>query len=159
MDFISRAELFGIGRQYVLSRATKVNPAQVDTAGSDVNLMVGGGSVVAYAIVLQLIQAFNALTLDGAKGDDLDRYALSNINLMEKVGSTDQVKIAVELGRLAIHDMSEGGWKGQRRDIIQKDNDPDHVTSPISQAMPKADMGDWHHLVDFVAWARQAASR
>lgn len=76
MDFISRAELFGIGRQYVLSRATKVNPAQVDTAGSDVNLMVGGGSVVAYAIVLQLIQAFNALTLDGAKGDDLDRYAL-----------------------------------------------------------------------------------
>jgi len=89
--------------------------------------------------------------------NDLDRYALSNINLMEKVGSTDQVKIAVELGRLAIHDLSEGGWKGQRRYVIQKDNDPDHVTSPVLQAMPKADMGDWHHLVDFVAWAKQAA--
>ncbi len=63
--------------------------------------------------------------------NDLDRYALSNINLMEQVGSTDRVKIAVALGRLAIHDLSEGGWTGQRRYIIQKDSDPGHVTSPV----------------------------
>lgn len=75
-DFVSRLQLYGIGRNYVLSRATKLNPAQVDTEGSDVNLIVGGQSEVGYAVVLQLIQAFNRLTLDGATGDDLDRYAL-----------------------------------------------------------------------------------
>lgn len=76
MDFVSRLSLYGIGRQYVLSRAAKINPNTVDTMGSDINLVVGGQSEVGYAIVLQLIQAFNRLTLDGATGDDLDRYAL-----------------------------------------------------------------------------------
>jgi len=76
MDFCSRSTLYGIGRQYTLSRATKINPQQIDTEGSDANLFVGGTSVVSYAIVLQLIQAFNALTLNGATSDELDRYAL-----------------------------------------------------------------------------------
>ena len=76
MDFVSRLALYGIGRNYVLSRAAKINPQQVDTQGSDINLVVGGGSEVAYAVVLQLVNSFNRLTLDGAVGDDLDRYAL-----------------------------------------------------------------------------------
>lgn len=75
-DFVSRLSLYGIGRNYVLTRATKLAPQQVDVEGSDINLVVGGQSEVSYAIVLQLIQAFNRLTLDGAVGDDLDRYAL-----------------------------------------------------------------------------------
>lgn len=75
-DWPSRLQLFGIGRAYVLGANTRISPTQIDTKGSDVNLMVGGQSEVAFAVVLQLIQAFNRLTLDGAKGDDLDRYAL-----------------------------------------------------------------------------------
>jgi uncharacterized phage protein gp47/JayE len=75
-DFPSRLTLYNIGRSYVLGAATKLSPDQVDVKGSDVNLVVGGQSEVNYAVVLQLIQAFNRLTLDGAKGDDLDRYAL-----------------------------------------------------------------------------------
>lgn len=76
MDFPSRLSLYGIGRNYVLTNATRLNPQVVDTKGSDVNLVVGGQSEVSYAIMLQLIQAFNNLTLDGATGDNLDRYAL-----------------------------------------------------------------------------------
>jgi hypothetical protein len=76
VDFVSRLTLYGIGRNYVLSRATKINPNTVDTLGSDLNLIVGGQSEVAYAVVLQIINSFNRLTLDGATGDDLDRYAL-----------------------------------------------------------------------------------
>jgi len=76
MDFVSRLALYNIGRNYAITRATKIAPSQVDTAGSDINLVVGGQSEVSYAVVLQLIQAFNSLTLDGATGDNLDRYAL-----------------------------------------------------------------------------------
>jgi uncharacterized phage protein gp47/JayE len=76
MDFVSRLALYNIGRNYALTRATKISPTMVDTSGSDINLVVGGQSLLGYAIVLQLIQAFNSLTLDGATGDDLDRYAL-----------------------------------------------------------------------------------
>lgn len=75
-DFPSRTDLFQIARNYVLTRAQKIDPSQVDTAGSDVNLYVGIASIVGYAIVLSLMQAINALTLDGAFDEDLDRFGL-----------------------------------------------------------------------------------
>ena len=89
--------------------------------------------------------------------NNLEKYALMNVNQMEMVGSTDKVKIAVELGRLSSYDSSDGGWKGERRYIIRKDNDANHISSPVFQEIAKADMGDWRHLVDFVAWAKQTA--
>jgi hypothetical protein len=89
--------------------------------------------------------------------NNLERDALMNVNQMEGVGSTDQVKIAVELGRMDRYDTSDGGWKGERRYIIQKDNDPKHISSPVLQQLDKADMGDWRHLVDFIGWAKRTA--
>jgi hypothetical protein len=89
--------------------------------------------------------------------NNLESFGLGDVNEMEKVGSTDQVKIAVELGRIKGYDSSDGDWTGQRRYIIQKDADPKAVTSPILQDIPKADMGDWKHLVDFIGWAKQNA--
>ncbi|OGS56778.1 MAG: hypothetical protein A3J79_12035 [Elusimicrobia bacterium RIFOXYB2_FULL_62_6] len=76
---------------------------------------------------------------------------------MEKIGSTDKVKIAVELGRIRGYDASDGDWKGQRRLIVQKDADMSKIASPILQDIPKGDMGDWRHLVEFVAWAKEKA--
>jgi len=89
--------------------------------------------------------------------NNLEKYGLLNMNQMEMIGSTDKVKIAVELGRMSTYDSSDGGWKGERRYIVQKDNDPNHISSPVLQQFDKADMGDWHHLVDFVNWAKKAA--
>ena len=65
--------------------------------------------------------------------NNLERFGLSNINDMEKVGSTNKFKIAVELGRLGTYDTGDGGWKGERRYIIQKDKDTKHITSPVLQ--------------------------
>jgi hypothetical protein len=79
-----------------------------------------------------------------------------NLNQMEKVGSSDRVKIAVEFGRWG-NSSDDGAWKGERRYIIQKDNDPAHITSPVLQEFANADMGDWNHLVDFVRWAQKTA--
>jgi hypothetical protein len=89
--------------------------------------------------------------------NNLEQFGLLNVNQMEMVGSTDKVKIAVELGRMSTYDSSDGGWKGERRYIIQKDNDTNHISSPVLQQIDKADMGDWNHLVDFVNWAKQTA--
>jgi len=89
--------------------------------------------------------------------NNLERFGLLDLNEMEMVGSSDKVKIAVELGRINGYDSSDGDWKGQRRYIIQKDNNPNHVSSPVLQDIPKADMGDWNHLVDFVKWAQKQA--
>lgn len=91
-DFPSRLDLYALGRNYVVQRATKIDPAQVDVLGSDVNIFVGSTSVVAYSIILQLVYAFNRLLLDGATGDDLDRYAwdryqLTRFGAVSAVGS------------------------------------------------------------------------
>jgi len=88
--------------------------------------------------------------------NNLEKFGFMNIKQMEKVGSSDDVKIAVEFGRLG-QVGSDGGWRGQRRYIIQKGDDPNKIISPVLQDIPKADMGDWRHLVDFVNWAREAA--
>ena len=74
-DLPTRLDLFDVGRRYVLARAAKIDPTQVDVAGSDVNIFVGSQSFVAYAIVQQLAERTLALLLDGATGEDLDRLA------------------------------------------------------------------------------------
>lgn len=51
----------------------KIDPSQVFTPGSDVNLVVNGGSAMAEEVLRQLAVRINALFLDGAKGEDLDR--------------------------------------------------------------------------------------
>lgn len=83
-DFPSRQDFFAIARNYVLARATKIDPSQVDTVGSDVNLYVGIASVLASQIVFSLMQNVNALLLDGAFDEDLDRYGIDRYQLPRK---------------------------------------------------------------------------
>lgn len=84
LDAPSRLDLFSTGRQYVLERARKIDPGQVDVEGSDVNLFVGSTSVVADQVVRQLLQSVSALLLDSANGEDLDRYAFDRYQLTRK---------------------------------------------------------------------------
>lgn len=88
MDIPSRLDLYAIGRDYIVQRATKIDPAQVDILGSDVNIFVGAASHIAYALVLQICYAVNRLLLDGAEGEDLDRYAWDRYQLTRKGASS-----------------------------------------------------------------------
>lgn len=74
MDLATRLDYFALGRRYVVQRAKQIDPAMVDVQGSDVNLVVGVGSVLADAVTKQLGYAVSALTLDGAYDEDLDRW-------------------------------------------------------------------------------------
>lgn len=87
-DYPSRLDVFGIGRDFILQRATKIDPRQIDIAGSDVNLFVGSQSEVAFFVVEQLAFCINRLLLDGAEGEDLDRYAFDRYQLPRKGASS-----------------------------------------------------------------------
>lgn len=83
-DLPSRLDLYSLARDYVVQRATKLTPGIVDVEGSDANVFVGSQSFVGSACILQLADRVAALTLDGANGDDLDRYAWDRYRLTRK---------------------------------------------------------------------------
>lgn len=102
-DFPSRLDLFALGRDYVLQRATRIDPEQVNVDGSDVNIIVASSSQIGFALVLQLAQRVNSLLLDGAIGEDLDRYAFDRYQLTRKgasaaVGTVRFFRTAVTAG-------------------------------------------------------------
>ncbi len=85
VQLLSRTDLLQVGRQYVLSRARRIEPTQVDVEGSDINLVVGSNSYLAHAVVRQLGEQVNALLLDGCDTDDnIDRLAFDRYAQLRK---------------------------------------------------------------------------
>lgn len=87
MDLLTRVDLFNIGASYASQTTSKLSPTQAYTLGSDSNMFVGSQSVVGDAVVKQLGYNINRLLLNGAYGDDLDRYALDRYSLLRKGAS------------------------------------------------------------------------
>lgn len=86
-EVLSRLDFYQHGRRYVLARAKRIDPNMVDVEGSDVNLFVGGTSFMAQAVSRQMVERVSALLLDGAEGEDLDRYAWDRYQLLRKGAS------------------------------------------------------------------------
>jgi uncharacterized phage protein gp47/JayE len=86
-DLVSRNDLYQVGRSYLIAKAIKIDPQQVDVQGTDANIFVGSVSEIAYLCILQLAYSINRLFLDGAEGDDLDRYAWDRYQLLRKGAS------------------------------------------------------------------------
>ena len=93
--------------------------------------------------------------------NNLEEYGLKDINEMELVGSTPELNIVAELGRINGYSSSDGDWKGSRRYLVQKDADTSRIASPVVMEIPKSDMGNWKNMVEFVKWsqARYPAQR
>lgn len=83
-ELLTRLDLFEIGRRYVVTRAKRIDPEQVDVEGSDANIFVGSMSFVGQAVSRQCGDRIRALLLDGAFSEDLDRYALDRYTLARK---------------------------------------------------------------------------
>ncbi len=84
--------------------------------------------------------------------NNLEPYALKDMNEMEKIGSTDKVNVVTETGLIAGYGTLP--WTGTARFLIKKDADTNKVTSPILQNLGKSDMGDYKNVVAFVKWAQ-----
>ena len=91
--------------------------------------------------------------------NNLEIAGLYNVNQMEKVGSTQDINIVVELGRMNGQESGDtdldGDWTGSRRLFIKKDADEEKITSPVVQKTDKIDMGDYKRAADFVTWAKK----
>lgn len=99
-------------------------------------------------------KALTVMVFVNAK-NNLERFGLSDVNEMEKIGSTKDVNIVVELGRIRGYTSEDGDWTGSRRYLIKKDDDFSKITSPVVQEIPESDMGDWNYMADFVKWAKK----
>ncbi|MFA6583148.1 MAG: clostripain-related cysteine peptidase [Elusimicrobiaceae bacterium] len=91
--------------------------------------------------------------------NDLEKYAVEDINELEKVGSTDKVNFVVEAGRASFDadwdDQSDNDWTGTKRFYIVKDDNPGRITSPIIESTSSADMGSVDSVAAFLAWGKK----
>jgi hypothetical protein len=88
--------------------------------------------------------------------NNLEPFAIKDINEMEQVGSSSKVNIVVEMGRMDGYDTSNGDWKTTRRYLVQKDNDTAKIGSKLLKDLGDIDMGDYKSVIDFGNWAKQA---
>lgn len=92
-ELLTRLDFYEIGRQYVLTRAKRIEPTVVDIEGSDANLFVGSQSFCADAVKKQVVDCVSALLLDGAEKDDLDRYAWDRYGMTRKGAAAATVPV------------------------------------------------------------------
>jgi hypothetical protein len=100
--------------------------------------------------------------LDG--DNNLETYAIQDLNEMEMIGSTTDVNIVVQIDRIPYSvlagnyqehadDTSNGNWTTTRRYYITKDLNPDQISSLLIADLGELNMGDPQTLVDFTNWA------
>ncbi len=84
----SRTDLFAVFRRSVLGAAlARINPAVIDVAGSDLNLLAGACSTMGEEISAQLAGCLQDHWSDTASGAGLDRLAADRYNLT-RLGAT-----------------------------------------------------------------------
>lgn len=86
--------------------------------------------------------------------NDLETAGLLNFNQMETVGSTKDVRIVVQMDRIAGHDSTNDNWTDTRRYLVTRDSDPKKINSIRldTPALGELNMSDWRTLKDFVDW-------
>src|SRR5688500_10535416 len=65
----------------------------------------------------------------------LERFAIADFEEMAKVGSTSEINVVVQMGRLAGDpERRHGDWSGVRRYLVKKGDVPDVSTSLVDLA-------------------------
>jgi len=93
--------------------------------------------------VMVFMNAKNNLS-DGKLLGLVGKYAEKNLDMMKKVGTTDKVNVAVEIGLKG---------KGSRRILVQKAG-LFNTDETLYGNYPDADMGDYKRVIEFVKWAK-----
>lgn len=89
-----------------------------------------------------------------AADNDLERFALSDLNEMEVVGSTQDVNVVVQLDRAEGYDASEDDWTEARRFFVTRDRRLGQIASEqIADFGGETNTGDPATLSDFTTWA------
>ncbi len=84
--------------------------------------------------------------------NDLERWALGDVNEMEAVGSSDRTNVVVQLDRSPEQSDGDGDWSGARRYLVTADDDPRTIGSPVLAELGEVDSGSVDAVLDFVEW-------
>ncbi|MBN1565598.1 MAG: hypothetical protein JXA10_17265, partial [Anaerolineae bacterium] len=90
-----------------------------------------------------------------AADNNLETFALADLNEMELVGSSEAINIVVQVDRAADYDAGDGDWTDTRRYFIQNDRRATNVASERVDdgALGELDTSDPATLADFGIWA------
>jgi len=88
--------------------------------------------------------------------NNLESAGIDDLNEMEVAGSTDSVKIVVQMDRAERDwddDTTNGNWTGAKRFYVTQDADAAIINSPVIADLGEVNMGDPATLQSFIEWA------
>jgi len=96
------------------------------------------------------------MTYQDADDQVLERDIFIDLNEMERIGSTEQVRIVSQIDRFRGGFSGDNDWHSARRYLVLYDADLNGVGSELVQELGEVNMADRDTLVDFVTWAAQS---
>ncbi len=90
-----------------------------------------------------------------AADNNLEQAAFINLNMLEIVGSSDQVNFLCLVDRAKGEYNGDGDWTDARIFYIKKDNDQNKVTSPVVKFLNEVNTGDPHTLYNFMEFCKE----
>ncbi|MGZ2749683.1 clostripain-related cysteine peptidase [Burkholderia stagnalis] len=117
--------------------------------------LAGSTDASAAQAVPEPLPEWSVLVYMNAK-NNLEPDAFPNWKQMADTGSSNQLKIAVELGRIG-NSNEAGGWTGVKRFVVAKDMTADaaNAVQDPAQAVHNTDMGSIDTFREFLAWGKQ----
>jgi len=88
--------------------------------------------------------------------NNLESAGIDDLNEMEVAGSTDRVKIVVQMDRAERDwddDITNGNWTGAKRFYVTQDTDTAIINSPVIADLGEVNMGDPATLQSFIEWS------
>lgn len=95
------------------------------------------------------------LVMNYQDADDqvLEQDIFIDLNEMERIGSTENVRIVTQIDRFRGGFSGDGDWHSTRRYLVQYDDDLSRIGSELVEDLGEVNMADGDSLVDFVTWA------
>ena len=95
------------------------------------------------------------LVMNYQDADDqvLEQDIFIDLNEMERIGSTENVRIVTQIDRYRGGFSGDGDWQSARRYLVLYDDDLSRIGSELVEDLGEVNMADGDSLVDFVTWA------
>ena len=96
------------------------------------------------------------MTYQDADDQVLEQDIFIDLNEMERIGSSNQVRIVSQIDRYSGGYSADGDWSSTRRYLVLYDDDLNRIGSELIEDLGEVNMADKDTLVDFVTWAIQS---
>ncbi len=87
--------------------------------------------------------------------NDLEEWALGDMNELEALGASTEVNFIVQIDRSTDYSRLDGNWTGARRYRAEPDGDDRVVSSPVLEDLGDVDSGDPAVIAAFAQWGIQ----